>query len=43
VHVEATWRIYQQMITAYRNPERASGCTTMSWFIDAISTPSPPR
>jgi len=37
VHVEATWRIYQQMITAYRNPERASGRTTMSTLIDAIS------
>jgi len=37
VHVEATWRIYQQMITAYRNPERASGRTTMRTLIDAIS------
>ena len=37
VHVEATWRIYQQMITAYRTPDRASGRTTMSTLIDALS------
>jgi len=37
VHVEATWRIYQQMITAYRTPDRATGRTTMSTLIDALS------
>ena len=41
VDVEATWRIYQQMITAYRNPDRSHGRTTMSTLIDALSAGVP--
>ena len=41
VQVEATWSIYQQMITAYRNPDRAAGRRTMSTLIDALSSAVP--
>jgi transposase len=37
VQVEATWRIYQRMITAYRDTDRAAGLRTMSTLIDALS------
>jgi len=35
--VEASWRIYQQMIGAYRHPDRAQGRTMLSTLIDALS------
>ena len=41
VHVEATWRIYQHMITAYRESDRARGRTLLSTLIDALSTGVP--
>jgi transposase len=37
VEVEATWGIYQRMITAYRNPDRRSGRELMSTLIESIS------
>jgi len=37
VQVEATWGIYQRMIAAYRDPDRASGKQLMSSLIDALS------
>ena len=37
VEVEATWRIYQQMIAAYRQPDRARARSMMSALIDALS------
>ncbi len=37
VQVEATWRIYQRMITAYRDTDRAAGLRTMRTLIDALS------
>jgi len=37
VQVEATWRIYQQMIAAYRQPDRARGAMMMTKLIDALS------
>jgi transposase len=36
VQVEATWRIYQRMIAAYRDTDRAGGQRTMSTLIDAL-------
>jgi transposase len=41
VQVEATWRIYQQMISAYRNTDRADGLRTMSTLIAALSSAVP--
>jgi transposase len=41
VQVEATWRIYQRMISAYRDTDRAAGLRTMSSLIDALSSPVP--
>ncbi len=43
VHVEvgATWRIYQQMIAAYRHSDRAQGRRVLSTLIDALSTGVP--
>ena len=41
VQVEATWRIYQQMITAYRDTDRAAGMHTMRTLIDALSSSVP--
>ena len=32
--VEATWGIYQQMITAYREPDRSRGRVLMNQLID---------
>ena len=37
VEVETTWLIYQQMITAYRNPDRSTGRAVMTKLIDSIS------
>jgi transposase len=37
VQVEATWGIYQRMITAYREPDRARGRQMMVKLIDALS------
>ena len=36
VQVEATWSIYQRMIAAYREPDRAKGRRLMSNLIDAL-------
>ncbi|KZX19685.1 ISL3 family transposase [Rathayibacter tanaceti] len=41
VEVEATWGIYQRMIAAYRDPDRASGKTAMQTLIDSISSGVP--
>ncbi|MBA2715652.1 MAG: ISL3 family transposase [Propionibacteriales bacterium] len=37
VAVEVTWRIYQQMIAAYRHPDRAKGRAVLSRLIDSLS------
>lgn len=37
IQVEVTWGIYQRMIAAYRNPDRAGGRTEMSSVIDALT------
>jgi len=37
VQVEATWGIYQRMIAAYREPDRASGRDLMRKLIDSLS------
>lgn len=37
VEIEATWGIYQRMITAYREPDRSRGRTLMQQLIDSIS------
>lgn len=34
--VDATWGIYQRMITAYRNPDRRTGPELMSTLIESI-------
>jgi transposase len=41
VEVEATWGIYQQMITAYREPDRARGSQLMTALIDSVSRDVP--
>jgi transposase len=41
VQVEATWRIYQQMIAAYRDSDRARGRSTMTKLVDALSSNVP--
>ncbi len=41
VQVEATWRIYQQMISPYREPDRTRGRTTLNTLIDALSAGVP--
>ncbi len=35
--VEVTWRIYQQMIAAYRHPDRRQGKTLLNKLIDTLS------
>ena len=35
--VEATWGIYQQMISAYRDPDRTRGAAAMRKVIDSLS------
>jgi transposase len=37
VEVEATWGIYQRMVTAYREPDRRRGRDLMQKLIDAVS------
>ena len=37
IEVEATWGIYQPMITAYREPERKQGRDLMSKLIESVS------
>jgi transposase len=37
VEVEATWGIYQRMITAYRDPDRTRGRGVMTSLIDSLS------
>jgi transposase len=37
VEVEATWGIYQRMITAYRHPNRAQGQALMTAVIDSLT------
>ena len=37
VEVEATWGIYQRMIAAYREPDRARGKKQMQQLIDSLS------
>jgi transposase len=41
VEVEATWGIYQRMIGAYREPERARGRELMQAVIESVSTGVP--
>ena len=41
VEVEATWSIYQQMITAYREPARAFGKAILRGLINSISSGVP--
>jgi transposase len=42
VQVQAAWGIYQKMITAYRDPDRARGRTTMATLIDGLAHGVPP-
>ena len=37
VEIEATWGIYQRMITAYRQPDRTRGRTLMQQLIESVS------
>ena len=41
VQVEATWGVYQRMITAYRQPDRAKGRQLMTKLIGSLSTGVP--
>lgn len=41
VEVEATWAVYQAMITAYREPDRAHGRAKMRQLIDSLATGVP--
>ena len=41
VEVEATWGIYQRMITAYRAPDRTRGRELMSKLIESVSSGVP--
>ena len=41
VEVQATWGIYQRMIAAYREPDRARGRTLMKQLIDSIANGVP--
>ncbi len=41
VEVEATWGIYQRMITAYREPDRKLGKALMHKLIDSLSAGVP--
>ena len=41
VEVEATWGIYQQMIAAYRHPDRQAGRTMMEQLIASVSSGVP--
>jgi len=37
VEVQATWAVYQQMIGAYRDPDRATGKARMAKLIESLS------
>lgn len=39
--VQVTWSVYQQMISAYRHPDRASGRDIMASLIDSLSSGVP--
>ena len=41
MQVEATWGIYQRIVTAYRDPDRTAGKTALRKVIDALSTGVP--
>jgi transposase len=41
VEVEATWGIYQRIVAAYRNPDRAAAKTELRKIIDKISSSVP--
>ena len=41
VEVEATWGVYQQMVTAYREPDRSKGRALMEKLIASVSTGVP--
>ena len=41
VELEATWGIYQRMIAAYREPDRAKGREQMSNVIESVSSGVP--
>lgn len=41
VEVEATWGIYQRIVAAYREPDKAKGKQAMQAVIDAITTGVP--
>jgi len=41
VQVEATWGIYQRMVAAYREPDRALGRASMAALIDSLSSGVP--
>jgi transposase len=41
LEVEATWGVYQAMVGAYRDPDRASGKTKMQTLIDTLAVGVP--
>ncbi len=41
LQVEATWGVYQAMVAAYRDSDRANGKTKMQKLIDTLSTAVP--
>ncbi|MCU0299811.1 MAG: ISL3 family transposase [Candidatus Nanopelagicales bacterium] len=41
VEVEVTWAVYQQLITAYREPDRTAGKTVMAKLIASLSRAVP--
>lgn len=41
IAVQATWAVYQNMIAAYRDPDKASGQATMRQLIDSLATGVP--
>ena len=41
IHLEASWQIFQQMISAHRDTDRAAGQPTMSTLKDALSSAAP--
>ncbi len=42
MQVEATWGIYQRIVTAYRHPDRQVGKATLIKVIEALSHDVPP-
>jgi len=42
VQGEATWGIYQRIVTAYRDPDRKAAKTALATVIDALSHDVPP-